>query len=80
MARDYPPELRTAGIGGRVLAYYFVDATGRVQDARVGRSSGYAELDRAAIEMGEVMRFAPAHESDQKVGVWVSLRMVFEVH
>ena len=43
--RDYPPSLRDAGIGGRVIFTFTVLPNGRVGRCTVTRSSGVGELD-----------------------------------
>ena len=44
-SRDYPRDLRDAGIGGRVQFTFTVEPNGRVGRCTVTRSSGVAELD-----------------------------------
>ena len=44
-SRDYPKDLRDAGIGGRVEFTFTVEPNGRVGRCTVTRSSGVAELD-----------------------------------
>jgi len=44
-ARDYPRELRDAGIGGRVQFTFTVEPNGRVGRCLVTRSSGVPQLD-----------------------------------
>jgi protein TonB len=44
-ARDYPRELREAGVGGRVQFTFTVEPNGRVGRCTVTRSSGVRELD-----------------------------------
>lgn len=80
LQREYPPLLRDAGIGGRVIVYFFIDAEGRVQEVRVDKSSGHPALDAAALNVGRAMRFAPAMNRDKKVPVWVSFPITFTVH
>ncbi|MGN6850710.1 MAG: TonB family protein [Sphingomicrobium sp.] len=43
--RDYPKDLREAGIGGRVLFTFTVEPNGRVGRCTITRSSGVPELD-----------------------------------
>lgn len=43
--RDYPKDLRDAGIGGRVLFTFTVEPNGRVGRCTITRSSGVPELD-----------------------------------
>src|SRR6476661_4157208 len=44
-ARDYPRDLREAGIGGRVGFVFKVEPNGRVGRCTISRSSGVPELD-----------------------------------
>jgi protein TonB len=44
-SRDYPPDLRDVGIGGRVKFTFTVEPNGRVGRCTVTRSSGVPELD-----------------------------------
>ena len=79
MADVYPPVLRDASIGGVVLVYFYIDETGRVKTTRIAQSSGYAQLDDAALQVSELYRFSPALNRDQKVPVWVSFPVTFAV-
>ncbi|MDX1674482.1 MAG: energy transducer TonB [Longimicrobiales bacterium] len=73
----YPPVLREAGIERTVNVWFFIDEEGVVQNAVVNRSSGYPELDEAALEVAEVMRFSPALNRSEPVPVWVALDIAF---
>ncbi|MEA3082162.1 MAG: hypothetical protein QOD54_1830 [Sphingomonadales bacterium] len=44
-ARDYPRELRDAGVGGRVSFVFTVEPNGRVGRCTITRSSGVPQLD-----------------------------------
>lgn len=79
MEAEYPPLLRDAGIGGTVKVYFFIDAEGRVQDTRIDESSGHPALDDAAMRVASVYRFSPALNRDEKVPVWVSFPITFQV-
>lgn len=79
MTRVYPPVLREAGIGGVVQVYFYIDEDGRVRTTRVAQSSGYEQLDQAALTVSELYRFSPALNRDQKVKVWVSFPVTFAV-
>jgi protein TonB len=79
MARIYPPVLRDAGIGGVVRVFFYIDAEGRVKTTRLDQSSGYAQLDEAAMEVAGLYRFSPALNRDTKVPVWVSFPVTFSV-
>jgi TonB family protein len=77
LVRNYPPVLRDAGIGGTPVIWFLVDAEGRVVRTQVSRSSGYAALDEAALNVAAVMQFTPALNRDQRVPVWVEVPIVF---
>jgi TonB family protein len=79
MEREYPSHLRDASVGGTVEVYFLIDENGIVRDRRVDRGSGFEALDEAALAVAEVFRFSPALNRDQKVPVWVSLPIRFEV-
>lgn len=79
LIREYPPILRDAGIGGTVEIWLFIDATGKVENTKVNKGSGYAQLDEAALKVGAVMEFTPAQNRDQKVPVWVSIPVTFRI-
>ncbi len=77
LEKFYPPLLRDAGIGGTVNVWFFIDANGHVQKTLVQQSSGHDALDKAAIQVADIMRFSPALNRDKKVPVWVTLPIVF---
>jgi protein TonB len=79
MADNYPPLLRSAGIGGTVRVFFFINENGTVQDYRVQTSSGYAQLDEAALAVAGMYRFSPALNRDKKVPVWVLFPIEFHV-
>lgn len=76
---EYPPLLRDAGIGGTALLWFYIDEAGAVTDVRVNRSSGSPPLDQAALRVAERMRFSPALNRDERVAVWVSFPITFQV-
>jgi protein TonB len=79
LTREYPTVLRDSGIGGTVTVWFFIDENGRVLDTRVDTSSGYQQLDDAALKVADVMRFSPALNRENRVQVWVSLPITFQV-
>ena len=76
---QYPAMLRNAGIGGTVEVWFFISEEGRVLDRRVFESSGYAQLDEAALEVADVFRFTPALNRDQIVQVWIRFPIKFQL-
>jgi periplasmic protein TonB len=79
MADAYPRILRSAGIGGTVRVYFFIDQDGKVKDYRIQESSGYQQLDDAALAVAGLYRFSPALNRDKKVPVWVLFPIEFHV-
>lgn len=80
LQKGYPPVLKEAGIGGKVLLWVFIDEQGTVRNALVKESSGYSDFDDAAVAIAPRMEFSPAWNRDQCVPVWIALDLVFEVH
>ena len=76
---QYPAMLRNAGIGGTVELWFFISKEGRVLDRRVFRSSGYVQLDEAALKVADVFRFTPALNREKIVQVWIRFPIEFQV-
>ena len=75
----YPRDLMTAGIGGRVEVWLYLDASGVVRNSELKTPSGHDALDAAAADVVATMRFEPAMNRDQPTDVWVSQWVTFEV-
>lgn len=56
----YPALSRRLGEQGQVLLYVLVGADGHAREVRLHASSGFARLDRAAVETVRDWQFAPA--------------------
>ena len=78
LEREYPAELRTAGVGGTAMVWMFVDDEGAVTRVETARSSGVAELDELALDVARDMRFSPAENRGHAVSVWIQLPIRFE--
>ena len=72
----YPRSARRKGHEGRVTVEIAVADDGAVADVEVVASSGYAELDAAALGAARSARFAPA--TVDGVGVSGRLRLTFD--
>ncbi|MBC9209578.1 energy transducer TonB, partial [Roseomonas aerophila] len=70
-ATEYPPELRSAGIGGDVVLRLRLTDKGRVIDAKIATSSGHAALDEAARRGVRRCRFDPAMRDG--IAVWSNM-------
>jgi periplasmic protein TonB len=79
LERQYPPMLRDAGITGSVVLWFFIGEDGDVRTTVIHQGSGYDAFDQAAQGIARIMRFSPAYNRDQRVPVWVSLPITFEV-
>ena len=77
LTRNYPAILRDAGIGGTVEVWFFVDETGKVINRQLNKSSGYDQLDQAALNVAQVIKVSPAENRGDKVPVWVSIPITF---
>lgn len=77
LRREYPRALREADIAGQAVVWFYVTQTGRVRDRRLARSSGHAQLDEAALRVGDVFRFTPAYTPEGPVAVWIQVPITF---
>jgi protein TonB len=62
----YPPEARSAGMQGTVPVWLKVSTEGKVVEAWVDQSCGYAILDDAAVRFAYTVRLQPAPGSDSR--------------
>ncbi len=56
---SYPAAARSAGHAGRVLIVVNVNALGRVNGARISKTSGFASLDQAALSAARASTYTP---------------------
>jgi TonB family protein len=75
----YPPQARQQGIEGVVVVRLTVDTEGRPQNVRVGRSSGQALLDDAAVAHVAKARFSPGTRDGTPVAAAISFRVRFRL-
>ena len=66
---DYPPEAVAAHHEGTVTLAFTITDTGTVADPKVASSSGYAELDAAALACVQDWRYHPAMQNGQPIAV-----------
>ena len=74
----YPRSLERKGIGGTANVEIKIDARGRVNGVALARSSGHAELDRAALAAVKRWRFKPALKNGVKVAAKTAVNIVFQ--
>jgi len=77
VAREYPPHLQGAGVGGTVRVLLWVRPGGDASQARVAESSGAEGLDSAALRATRSFRFRPATHNGRSVGTWVEFSIRF---
>lgn len=76
----YPSSARSAGIEGVVGVKMLVNASGKVENAFVVRSSGNAALDEAALAAVYKWRFSPAKDKfGQKAPCYVTQGIRFDL-
>lgn len=73
----YPEAARRGGIEGTAIVKAHVLNDGSVGVAEIRRSSGYSDLDRAALEAIRESRFIPAERSGRPVAVWIEIPVQF---
>lgn len=78
-APKYPESARRAGIEGDVIIKVLVDVDGSILDARIFLSSGFEELDNAALAASMKAKFEPAKQFGTPVKVWVSIPIKFKL-
>lgn len=76
--RYYPPNLEDEGIGGSVFVRLWVDSSGSAHNVDVIGSSGYPEMDRAAVLAARELRFRPATLGPRATGTLVEFEMTFD--
>lgn len=77
--RLYPTQLREAGVEGFVLLWIYIDDNGVVGKSQVQESSGYDEMDKAAMSIAAKMEFTPALKGEKRMPVWVAHGFTFEI-
>lgn len=75
---DYPASARRAGHTGTVIVALTVGADGRTSNVRVQSSSGYRELDDAAVEAVRHWRFSPALDGVDPIPSDALLQVTFQ--
>lgn len=73
----YPEIARVRGYEGVVLVSAEILPNGRVGEVKIRKSSGYAILDRSAIQAVKPWKFEPAKKSGNPFTAWVELPIKF---
>jgi TonB family protein len=77
LERVYPAHLRSAGVGGTVVVGAYVEQRGGVARSAVLESSGYADLDQAALRALEEFRFRPGRSNGRPTPGWAQQPVTF---
>jgi len=75
----YPWTARAQGHQGRVVLSVWVSPEGRADELAVLQSSGYPNLDRAAVEAVQRWRFRPARRGGVEAGSLLYVPVVFRL-
>ncbi len=80
LIENYPPLLRDAGVGGKVLVWLYIDEDGQVAKTLIMHKdgSGHEALDQAALRVVASMRFEPALNRGTPTPVWIAVPIVFQ--
>ncbi|HTC18137.1 MAG TPA: energy transducer TonB [Stellaceae bacterium] len=77
---DYPAAARREGEQGSVVLQVLIGIDGRVRDARIAQSSGFADLDQAALDgIKRDYRFTPGMIDGQKREMWHTLKFTWKL-
>lgn len=76
---DYPRSARQRGEQGDVVLEISVAADGSVSSVAVATSSGFADLDAAALKAVGSARFTPAKSGDEPVASTARLTLTFKL-
>ena len=76
---DYPKGARQRGEQGDVILEIRVNSKGTVDDVKVATSSGFAELDEAAVRAAKAAKFSPARSGRDPVASTARLKLSFKL-
>ena len=76
---DYPKGARQRGEQGDVILVIRVNAEGKVDDVKVATSSGFVELDEAAVKAARTAKFSPARSGRDAVESTARLKLSFKL-
>lgn len=76
---EYPERMIAIEAEGLVIVGAALDEEGRVFDTRVLKSSGFAELDSAAVQAVRNASFSPAMQHDKPLAVKISVPVRFNL-
>ena len=77
--QQYPDSAQLNGEEGSVLVGVYVRSSGRPSKVRIERSSGFSDLDDAAVESVLNWRFVPATRGGDMVSDWTTVNIVYQL-
>ena len=77
--QEYPDSAQSSGEEGAVLVNVFVGSNGKPAKIRVAQSSGFADLDDAAVESVLNWRFVPAMRNGRPTSDWAAVKIVYQL-
>jgi len=75
----YPPTAQVAGEQGTVIVDVFVGTNGKVSRYAIAKSSGFDDLDNAALESVMNWHYVPASRDGDTVGDWAQVNVVYKL-
>ncbi|HEX4532589.1 MAG TPA: energy transducer TonB [Rhizomicrobium sp.] len=78
-AQVYPETAQRNGEQGNVVLKVYVYDNGRPGQANVAQSSGFPDLDNAAVESAMNWRYIPATKDGSTVADWATVQLVYKV-
>jgi TonB family protein len=75
----YPQVAQSAGEEGTVVVRVYVSESGKPMRVSVAKSSGYADLDNAAVETAMNWRYVPAIRSGAIAADWANVQVVYKL-
>jgi len=76
----YPEIAQEAGIEGKIFIQCFIDKKGNVTEAWVQKGIPNTGLDEAALKAVKNTKWKPAQQRDKKVGVWLTVPVLFQLN
>jgi protein TonB len=74
-----PPAAQLDGRERTIYIQVYVSSNGKVQNARLVRSSGVDRLDNWALESVLAWRFKPAEENGRTTSGWANVQVTYKV-
>jgi protein TonB len=75
----YPAAAQQAGERGTAVVAVYVNAIGNPYKVILAETSGFADLDRAAVDAVRTWHFVPARRNDASVSEWTAVGIRFDL-